>query len=274
VILDWVPAHFPTDSHGLANFDGTPLYEHADPREGFHQDWNTLIYNFGRHEVCNYLIANALYWVERFGVDGLRVDAVASMLYRDYSRAEGQWLPNRYGGRENLEAMAFLRRLNHTIGTECPGALMMAEESTSFPGVSRPPSPDLQGGGLGFHEKWNMGWMNDSLRYFARDPVHRSHHHHELTFGLVYAFSENFVLPLSHDEVVHGKGSLLGRMPGDDWQRFAGLRSLYGGVSRARSCCSWAASWPSPGNGRPRAACPGSCSTIRAMPACSGWCAT
>ncbi|MEN9473640.1 MAG: hypothetical protein RIS48_360 [Pseudomonadota bacterium] len=228
VILDWVPAHFPTDSHGLANFDGTPLYEHADPREGFHQDWNTLIYNFGRHEVCNYLIANALYWVERFGVDGLRVDAVASMLYRDYSRAEGQWLPNRYGGRENLEAMAFLRRLNHTIGTECPGALMMAEESTSFPGVSRPPSPDLQGGGLGFHEKWNMGWMNDSLRYFARDPVHRSHHHHELTFGLVYAFSENFVLPLSHDEVVHGKGSLLGRMPGDDWQRFAGLRSLYG----------------------------------------------
>ncbi len=228
VILDWVPAHFPTDSHGLANFDGTPLYEHADPREGFHQDWNTLIYNFGRNEVCNYLIANALYWVERFGVDGLRVDAVASMLYRDYSRAEGQWLPNQYGGRENLEAMAFLRRLNHTIGTECPGALMMAEESTSFPGVSRPPSPDLQGGGLGFHEKWNMGWMNDSLRYFARDPVHRSHHHHELTFGLVYAFSENFVLPLSHDEVVHGKGSLLGRMPGDDWQRFAGLRSLYG----------------------------------------------
>ena len=228
VILDWVPAHFPTDRHGLARFDGTPLYEHADPREGFHQDWNTLIYNHGRREVSNYLIGNALYWIERFGVDGLRVDAVASMLYRDYSRAEGEWIPNRYGGRENLEAIDFLRRLNQVVASQCPGALMLAEESTSFPGVTHAPSADLQGGGLGFHEKWNMGWMNDSLRHFSRDPVHRRHHHDELTFGLVYAFSEHFILPLSHDEVVHGKGSLLGRMPGDDWQRFAGLRSLYG----------------------------------------------
>ena len=228
VLLDWVPAHFPTDSHGLAHFDGTHLYEHADPKEGFHQDWNTLIYNYGRPEVRNYLIGNALYWMERFGIDGLRVDAVASMLYRDYSRAEGQWVPNQYGGRENLEAIDFLRRLNHTVGVERDGTLMVAEESTSFPGVSRPPSADLQGGGLGFHYKWNMGWMHDSLHYFARDPIHRRHHHNELTFGLVYAFSENFMLPFSHDEVVHGKGSLLQRMPGDDWQRFAGLRTLYG----------------------------------------------
>lgn len=228
VLLDWVPAHFPTDSHGLARFDGTHLYEHADPKEGFHQDWNTLIYNYGRPEVRNYLIGNALYWMERFGIDGLRVDAVASMLYRDYSRAEGQWVPNRFGGRENLEAIDFLRRLNHTVGVERDGALMVAEESTSFPGVSRPPSDDLQSGGLGFHYKWNMGWMHDSLHYFARDPIHRRHHHNELTFGLMYAFSENFLLPFSHDEVVHGKGSLLRRMPGDDWQRFAGLRALYG----------------------------------------------
>ena len=228
VILDWVPAHFPTDSHGLARFDGTHLYEHADPREGFHQDWNTLIYNYGRREVRNFLIGNALYWLERFGIDGLRVDAVASMLYRDYSRAPGQWIPNRLGGRENLEAIEFLRRLNHAVGVERDGALMVAEESTSFPGVSRPPSADLQGGGLGFHCKWNMGWMHDCLHYFARDPVHRRHHHNELTFGLVYSFSENFMLPFSHDEVVHGKGSLLQRMPGDDGQRFAGLRALYG----------------------------------------------
>ncbi|WP_439114901.1 1,4-alpha-glucan branching protein GlgB [Hydrogenophaga sp.] len=228
IILDWVPAHFPTDSHGLAQFDGTHLYEHADPKEGFHQDWNTLIYNYGRREVRNYLIGNALYWLERFGIDGLRVDAVASMLYRDYSRAEGEWVPNRFGGRENLEAIDFLRRLNHTVGVERDGALMVAEESTSFPGVSRPPGADLHSGGLGFHYKWNMGWMHDSLHYFARDPIHRRHHHNELTFGLVYAFSENFMLPFSHDEVVHGKGSLLQRMPGDDWQRFAGLRTLYG----------------------------------------------
>jgi 1,4-alpha-glucan branching enzyme len=228
VILDWVPAHFPSDAHGLAEFDGTHLYEYADPKEGFHQDWNTLIYNFGRTEVRNFLVSNALYWLERFGIDGLRVDAVASMLYRDYSRAPGQWVPNRHGGRENLEAIEFLRRMNHTVGTERPGAITLAEESTAFPGVSRPPSPDLQSGGLGFHYKWNMGWMHDTLQYSALDPVYRQHHQRQLTFGLMYAFTENFVLPLSHDEVVHGKKSLLGKMPGDAWQRFANLRALYG----------------------------------------------
>ncbi|NDY90064.1 1,4-alpha-glucan branching protein GlgB [Ideonella livida] len=228
VILDWVPAHFPSDEHGLAQFDGTALYEHQDPREGYHPDWNTLIYNFGRTEVRNFLIGNALYWIERYGMDGLRVDAVASMLYRDYSRGPGQWVPNRHGGRENLEAIDFLRRLNHTIGVERPEAVMIAEESTSFPGVSRPPSPDLQGGGLGFHYKWNMGWMNDTLRYMAREAVHRPWHQDELRFSLMYAFNENFVLPLSHDEVVHGKGSMLRKMPGDDWQRFANLRAYYG----------------------------------------------
>jgi 1,4-alpha-glucan branching enzyme len=228
VILDWVPAHFPSDAHGLAEFDGTHLYEYADPKEGFHQDWNTLIYNFGRTEVRNFLVGNALYWLERYGIDGLRVDAVASMLYRDYSREEGQWIPNKHGGRENLEAIEFLRRMNHTVGTERPGAITLAEESTAFPGVSRPPSPDLQSGGLGFHYKWNMGWMHDTLKYASLDPVHRRHHHNQLTFGLMYAFTENFVLPLSHDEVVHGKGSLLGKMPGDDWQRFSNLRALYG----------------------------------------------
>ena len=228
VILDWVPAHFPSDAHGLAEFDGTHLYEHADPREGFHQDWNTLIYNYGRAEVRNYLASNALYWIERFGADGLRVDAVASMLYRDYSRREGEWVPNRFGGRENLEAIDFLRRMNHLVGTQRPEAITLAEESTAFPAVSRPPSPDLQGGGLGFHYKWNMGWMNDLLAYLARDPVHRKHHHDQLRFSLAYAFSENFVLPLSHDEVVHGKGSLLAKMPGDVWQKFANLRLLYG----------------------------------------------
>lgn len=228
VILDWVPAHFPSDAHGLAEFDGTHLYEYADPKEGFHQDWNTLIYNFGRTEVRNFLVGNALYWLERYGIDGLRVDAVASMLYRDYSREEGQWIPNKHGGRENLEAIEFLRRMNHTVGTERPGTITLAEESTAFPGVSRPPSTDLQSGGLGFHYKWNMGWMHDTLTYASLDPVHRRHHHNQLTFGLMYAFTENFVLPLSHDEVVHGKGSLLGKMPGDDWQRFANLRALYG----------------------------------------------
>ena len=240
VILDWVPAHFPSDAHGLARFDGTALYEYADPREGFHQDWNTLIYNFGRVEVRNFLVGNALYWLEHFGIDGLRVDAVASMLYRDYSRAEGQWLPNRHGGRENLEAIAFLRLMNHTVGVERPGAITLAEESTAFPGVSRPPSADLQGGGLGFHYKWNMGWMHDTLAYMALDPVHRQHHHGEITFSLVYAFDENFVLPLSHDEVVHGKGAMLAKMPGDRWQQFATL---------AKSCCSWAANLRSPTNG-------------------------
>ncbi|TAH13251.1 MAG: 1,4-alpha-glucan branching protein GlgB [Curvibacter sp.] len=228
VILDWVPAHFPSDAHGLTEFDGTHLYEYADPKEGFHQDWNTLIYNFGRTEVRNFLVGNALYWLERYGIDGLRVDAVASMLYRDYSREEGQWIPNKHGGRENLEAIAFLRRMNHTVGTERPGAITLAEESTAFPGVSRPPSPDLQSGGLGFHYKWNMGWMHDTLQYASLDPVHRRHHQNKLTFGLMYAFTENFVLPFSHDEVVHGKGSLLGKMPGDDWQRFSNLRALYG----------------------------------------------
>ncbi len=224
VLLDWVPAHFPNDAHGLAQFDGTPLYEHADPREGFHRDWNTLIYNFGRREVANFLIGNALYWTERFGIDGLRVDAVASMLYRDYSRAPGEWVPNEHGGRENLEALAFLRRMNETVGTECPAAITVAEESTAWPMVTRPPSS----GGLGFHYKWNMGWMNDTLQYMQREPVHRKHHQHELSFGLVYAFDENFILPLSHDEVVHGKGSLLAKMPGDRWQRFANLRAYLG----------------------------------------------
>jgi 1,4-alpha-glucan branching enzyme len=224
VLLDWVPAHFPTDAHGLARFDGTALYEHADPREGWHHDWNTLIYNFGRAEVRSFLVANALYWVERYGVDGLRVDAVASMLYRDYSRKDGEWIPNRHGGRENLEAIALLQRMNEVLGAERPQAITLAEESTSFPGVSRPTSA----GGLGFHYKWNMGWMHDTLRYFARDPLHRRHHHQELTFSMVYAYSEQFVLPFSHDEVVHGKGSLLTRMPGDRWQQFANLRACYG----------------------------------------------
>jgi 1,4-alpha-glucan branching enzyme len=224
LLIDWVPAHFPNDAHGLALFDGTHLYEHADPREGFHQDWNTLIYNFGRNEVRNFLVGNALFWIERYGIDGLRVDAVASMLYRDYSRKAGEWVPNIHGGRENLEAIAFLRRMNEVIGVECPQAVTLAEESTAFPAVSRPPSM----GGLGFHYKWNMGWMHDTLSYMARDPIHRRFHHGEMTFGLVYAFNENFVLPLSHDEVVHGKRSLIGKMPGDTWQRFANLRAYYG----------------------------------------------
>ena len=224
VLLDWVPAHFPSDAHGLAQFDGTPLYEHADPREGFHQDWNTLIYNFGRTEVRNFLVGNALFWLERHGIDGLRVDAVASMLYRDYSRKQGEWLPNVHGGRENLEAISFLKRMNEVVGGERAQAITLAEESTAFPGVSRP----TFSGGLGFHYKWNMGWMHDSLAYIQRDPVHRKHHHGEITFSLVYAFNENFVLPISHDEVVHGKGSMLSKMPGDRWQQFANLRAYYG----------------------------------------------
>lgn len=221
VILDWVPAHFPTDAHGLAQFDGTPLYEHADPREGFHQDWNTLIYNLGRREVHGFLIASALHWLERYHVDGLRVDAVASMLYRDYSRKAGEWLPNRYGGRENLESIDFLRHLNAVIRERVPGAVTIAEESTAWPGVTQA----VAEGGLGFNYKWNMGWMHDTLHYVSADPVHRAWRHEEVTFGLVYAFSERFVLPISHDEVVHGKGSLIGKMPGDRWQQFANLRA-------------------------------------------------
>jgi 1,4-alpha-glucan branching enzyme len=224
VLLDWVPAHFPTDAHGLMRFDGSALYEHEDPREGFHQDWNTLIYNMGRHEVRGFLVASALHWLEHYHLDGLRVDAVASMLYRDYSRAEGEWIPNYYGGRENLEAIAFLRQLNLAVAERCPGAITIAEESTAFPGVTAA----VQHDGLGFTFKWNMGWMHDTLQYIGKDPVHRRFEHHQVTFGLVYAFSERFLLPLSHDEVVHGKGSLLGRMPGDDWQRFANLRAYLG----------------------------------------------
>jgi 1,4-alpha-glucan branching enzyme len=224
VLLDWVPAHFPTDAHGLALFDGTHLYEYADPREGFHNDWNTLIYNFGRTEVRNFLVGNALYWLERFDVDGLRVDAVASMLYRDYSRKPGEWIPNVHGGRENLEAIAFIKRTNEVVGGERAQAVTLAEESTAFPAVSRP----TFAGGLGFHFKWNMGWMHDTLQYMQRDPIHRPFHHGEMTFGLVYAFNENFVLPISHDEVVHGKGSLLAKMPGDRWQQFANLRAYLG----------------------------------------------
>jgi 1,4-alpha-glucan branching enzyme len=222
VIVDWVPAHFPKDDWALARFDGTALYEHADPRQGEHPDWGTLVFNFGRHEVRNFLMANALYWVEELHVDGLRVDAVASMLYLDYSRGPGEWVPNEFGGRENLEAIHFLQEVNTVLHGRCPGVLTIAEESTSFPAVSRP----VHLGGLGFGHKWNMGWMHDTLSYFSHDPIHRRYHHHQLTFGLLYAFTENFVLPLSHDEVVHLKGSLLRKMPGDRWQQFANLRSL------------------------------------------------
>ena len=223
VILDWVPGHFPDDPHGLGWFDGTALYEHANPMQGRHLDWNTLVYNFGRSEVANFLLTSALFWIERYGADGLRVDAVASMLYLDYSRPPGGWVPNRHGGRENLEAIDFLHRFNKEIYARAPTATTMAEESTAWPMVSRP----VDWGGLGFGYKWNMGWMNDTLRYIGRDPLYRKHHHGDIVFGLHYAFFENFVLPLSHDEVVHGKRSILGRMPGDSWQRYANLRAYY-----------------------------------------------
>ncbi|NBZ86072.1 1,4-alpha-glucan branching protein GlgB [Stagnihabitans tardus] len=224
ILLDWVPGHFPTDAHGLGRFDGSALYEHADPKEGFHQDWNTFIYNYGRTEVQNYLVSNALYWLEEFHVDGLRVDAVASMLYRDYSRKDGEWIPNKDGGRENYEAIAMMRRANIVAYGEVPGIMMVAEESTAFPGVSRP----VDQGGLGFGFKWNMGWMNDTLSYMQKDPLYRKYHHNQMTFGMVYAWSENYILPISHDEVVHGKGSMLGKMPGNAWEKFANLRAYYG----------------------------------------------
>ncbi|MGJ8621939.1 MAG: 1,4-alpha-glucan branching protein GlgB [Yoonia sp.] len=223
VLLDWVPGHFPTDAHGLAQFDGTALYEHADPREGFHQDWNTLIYNYGRREVKNYLVANALYWLEEYHLDGLRVDAVASMLYRDYSRKDGEWVPNKDGGRENYEAIAFLQDMNIAAYGADDSIMTVAEESTSFPAVSQP----VHGGGLGFGYKWNMGWMNDTLRYMEKDPIYRQHDHHLMTFPIDWAFTENFILPISHDEVVHGKGSMIDKMPGTEWEKFANLRAYY-----------------------------------------------
>ncbi|MGB5618416.1 MAG: 1,4-alpha-glucan branching protein GlgB, partial [Desulfobacterales bacterium] len=224
VILDWVPSHFPVDGHGIGDFDGTHLYEHADERKGFHPDWKSYIFNYGRNEIRNFLISSSLFWLDKYHIDGFRVDAVASMLYLDYSRSPGEWIPNEFGGNENLEAISFLRRFNEETHKNYPGTITIAEESTAWPMVSRP----VFLGGLGFDMKWDMGWMHDTLAYFSKDPVYRSYHHNKLTFRMIYAFHENYVLPLSHDEVVHGKGSLLGKMPGDDWQKFANLRLLFG----------------------------------------------
>jgi len=259
VILDWVPSHFATDKHGLASFDGTHLFEHADPRQGFHPDWGSFIFNYGRNEVRSFLLSSAMHWLDAYHADGLRVDAVASMLYLDYSRNEGEWIPNRHGGRENLEAIDLMRSLNSAVYAEHPGVQTYAEESTAWPMVSRP----TYLGGLGFGFKWDMGWMHDTLVYFGHEPVHRRFHHHELTFRGLYAFTENYVLPLSHDEVVHGKRSLIGRMPGNEWQMRANLRALYGYMYavRGRSCSSWAASSASGTSGTTSRASTGTCST-------------